>query len=61
MEHVMNNQQEQFQRTHTTNIKTLDEIVQKAMGDHSEQMTRKTGSPPPTVNRSLPVRALKSA
>jgi len=36
----MNNQQKQFQRTHTTNTNTLNEIVQKAMGTHIEQVTR---------------------
>lgn len=36
----MNNQQEQFQRTHTTNTNLLNEIVQKAMGAPIEQVTR---------------------
>ncbi len=36
----MNNQQEQFQRTHTTNTNTLNEIVQKALGTNIEQVTR---------------------
>jgi aminoglycoside phosphotransferase (APT) family kinase protein len=36
----MNNQQKQFQRTHTTHIKTLNEIVQKVMGLTIEQVTR---------------------
>jgi len=36
----MNTQQKQFQRTHTTNTTTLNEIVQKAMGAPIEQVTR---------------------
>jgi aminoglycoside phosphotransferase (APT) family kinase protein len=36
----MNYQQQQFQRTHTTNTNTLNEIVQKAMGTNIEQLTR---------------------
>jgi aminoglycoside phosphotransferase (APT) family kinase protein len=36
----MNTQQKQFQRTHTTDTKTLNEIVQKAMGTKTERMTR---------------------
>lgn len=36
----MNNQQKQFQLTHTTHTNTLNEIVQKAMGMHIEQITR---------------------
>jgi Ser/Thr protein kinase RdoA (MazF antagonist) len=32
--------QEQFHRTHTTNINTLNEIVHKAMGATIEQITR---------------------
>ncbi|WP_220201972.1 phosphotransferase family protein [Reticulibacter mediterranei] len=36
----MNNQQQQFLRAHATNIKTLNEIVQKAMGTNTEQITR---------------------
>lgn len=34
----MNNQQEQFQRTHTTDMHTLNEIAQKAMGANIEQV-----------------------
>ncbi len=36
----MNYQQKQFQRTHTTNTNTLNEIVQKAMGTNIGQVTR---------------------
>ena len=36
----MNNQQRQFQRTHTTNANILNEIVQKAMGANIVQITR---------------------
>jgi aminoglycoside phosphotransferase (APT) family kinase protein len=36
----MNNQQQQFQHTHATNLKTLNEIVQKAMSANIEQITR---------------------
>jgi aminoglycoside phosphotransferase (APT) family kinase protein len=36
----MNNQQEQFQRTHTTGTHTLNEIVQKAMDTNIERLTR---------------------
>jgi aminoglycoside phosphotransferase (APT) family kinase protein len=36
----MNNQQQLFQSTHATNLKALNEIVQKAMGAHIEQITR---------------------
>ena len=36
----MNTQQEQFQRTHTTDTHTLNEIVQKAMDTNIERMTR---------------------
>lgn len=36
----MNNQQQQFQRTHTTSTNTLNKIVQKAMGTNIEQVTR---------------------
>jgi aminoglycoside phosphotransferase (APT) family kinase protein len=36
----MNNQQKQFQRSHTTDTNTLNEIVQKAMGTRIEQITR---------------------
>jgi aminoglycoside phosphotransferase (APT) family kinase protein len=36
----MNNQQKQFQQTHTTNTITLKEIVQKAMGTNIEHVTR---------------------
>jgi aminoglycoside phosphotransferase (APT) family kinase protein len=36
----MNTQQKQFQRTHTTDTNTLNEIVQKAMGTKIERMTR---------------------
>jgi aminoglycoside phosphotransferase (APT) family kinase protein len=36
----MNNQQQQFQHTHATNLKTLNEIVLKAMGANIEQITR---------------------
>ncbi len=36
----MNNQQKQFQHSHTTDTNTLNEIVQKAMGTRIEQITR---------------------
>ncbi len=36
----MNYQQKQFQRTHTTNTNTLNEIVQQAMGTNIGQVTR---------------------
>lgn len=36
----MNDQQKQFQLTHTTNTNILNEIVQKAMDMNIEQITR---------------------
>ena len=36
----MNDQQKQLHRAHTTNSNTLNEIVQKSMGTHIEQITR---------------------
>lgn len=36
----MNNQQRQFQRTHTTSANTLNKVVQRAMGTNIEQITR---------------------
>ncbi|GHO63560.1 hypothetical protein KSC_024520 [Ktedonobacter sp. SOSP1-52] len=37
-------QQKQFQRTHTTNINTLNKIVHKAMGANIEQQQTPAGS-----------------
>jgi aminoglycoside phosphotransferase (APT) family kinase protein len=36
----MNDQQKQFYHIHATSIKTLNDIVQKSMGAHIEQITR---------------------